>query len=99
MRVEERVVRDWERALEEGGEEKAEETCRVESSAKAWIREDGVWRRSLMKRRKRIGDRIEPCGTPLATGKEADVAPSTTTDIKRLERKLRISKQREEVKP
>ena len=52
-----------------------------------------------MKRRKRIGDKIEPCGTPLAKGKEADVAPSTTTDIKRLERKLRISKQREGVKP
>ena len=85
--------------LEEGGEGKAEETCRIESSVKAWIREDGVWRRSLMKRRKRIGDKIEPCGTPLAIGKEADVAPSTTTDIKRLERKLRISKQREGVKP
>ena len=48
---------------------------------------------------KKIRDKIETCGTPLYKGKEAFVAPSTTTDIKRLQRKLQISKQREGVKP
>ena len=41
-----------------------------------------------MKRRKRIGERTDPCGTPLDTPKVADVAPSTTTDIKRSGKKL-----------
>ena len=40
-------------------------------------------RRSLIKRRNRVGDRTEPWGTPLVTGKELDVAPSTTTEIVR----------------
>ena len=55
--------------------------CKVESSAKAWIREEVELRRSLMKSRKSVGERTEPWGTPLKTGKGAEVAPSTTTDI------------------
>ena len=43
-------------------------------------------RRSLIKRRNRVGDRTEPWGTPLVTGKELDVAPSTTTEIVQLDR-------------
>ena len=52
-----------------------------------------------MKRRKRIGERTEPCGTPLDTPKVADVAPSTTIDIKRSDKKLEIRLPRGGVKP
>ena len=52
-----------------------------------------------MKSRKRVGDITEPWGTPLEIGKGADVAPSTTTEIKRLVRKLEISLQNGGVKP
>ena len=51
-----------------------------------------------MKRRKRIGERTEPCGTPLDTPKVADVVPSTTTDIKQSDKKLEIRLQRGGVK-
>ena len=33
------------------------------------------------------------------TGKDAEVAPSTTTDIKRLDKKLEMSLQKEGAKP
>ena len=47
----------------------------------------------------KVGERTEPWGTPLETGKDAEVAPSTTTDIKRLDKKLEMSLQKEGVKP
>ena len=56
-------------------------------------------RRSLIKSRNSVGDSTEPWGTPLEMGKDAEVAPSTTTEIKRLDRKLEIRLQREGVKP
>ena len=82
------AMRVWEsvRSAREQGESKAEEMCRVESSAKACIREEVELRRSLMNSRKRVGERTEPCGTPLKTGKGSEVAPSTTTDMKRLDK-------------
>ncbi len=43
------------------------EKCKVESSAYEWIRQF-VTERSLMNKRKRVGDRTEPCGTPLLIG-------------------------------
>ena len=43
-----------------------------------------------MKRRKRIGERTGPCGTPLDTPKVTDVALSTTKDIKLSDKKLEI---------
>ncbi len=43
------------------------EKCKVESSAYEWIGEF-VTERSLMNKRKRVGDRTEPCGTPLLIG-------------------------------
>ena len=81
--VEAMVVWESERSADEHGESKEEEMCRVESSAKACIREEVELRRSLMKSRKSVGERTEPWGTPLKTGKGSEVAPSTTTDIKR----------------
>src|SRR5678815_6061606 len=48
-----------------------------------------------MKSRNKAGDRTEPCGTPQLTGKEEEVAPSTSADMERPERKLDKSKQRE----
>ena len=71
------------------------EEWRVESSAYEWIGLDEQLRRSLIKSKNRVGDKTEPCGTPLLTGKEEEVAPSTTAEMERLERKLDTSKQRE----
>ena len=48
------------RARAEGCELKDEDLCRVESSAYKWIGLDEDDRRSLMKRRKRVGDKTEP---------------------------------------
>ena len=56
-------------------------------------------RRSLIKSKNSVGDSTEPWGTPLEMGKDAEVVPSTTTEIKRLDRKLEIRLQREGVKP
>ena len=42
--------------------------------------------RSLMKRTKRIGPRIEPLGTPDSTGKLGDLQFSITTDCSLLRR-------------
>ncbi|MEL6629683.1 MAG: hypothetical protein AAFQ92_29645, partial [Bacteroidota bacterium] len=78
---------------------KEEDLWRVESSAYEWIGLEEDERRSFMKRRKRVGDKTEPCGTPLVTVKDEDVAPSTTTDKVRSDRKLAISLVREGVKP
>ncbi len=44
------------------------EKCRVESSAYEWIGKFVTERRSLMNKRKRVGDSTEPCGTPLLIG-------------------------------
>ncbi len=44
------------------------EKCEVESSAYEWIGQFVTERRSLMNKRKRVGDRREPCGTPLLKG-------------------------------
>ena len=97
--VEDIARRDWDRALEEGWHWKEEDLCRFESSAKEWISEAVAWRRSFIKRKNRVGERTEPWGTPLETGKDAEVAPSTTTDIKRLDKKLEMSLHKEGVKP
>ncbi len=43
------------------------EKCKVESSAYEWIGQF-VTERSLMNKRKRVGDRTEPCGTPMLIG-------------------------------
>ncbi len=43
------------------------EKWKVESSAYEWIRQF-VTESSLMNKRKRVGDRTEPCGTPLLIG-------------------------------
>ena len=39
----------------------------------------------------RRGERTEPCGTPLGTGKEAEVVPSAMTDVKQLDKELEVS--------
>ncbi len=44
------------------------EKCKVESSAYEWIGQFVTERRSLMNKRKRVGDRTEPFGTPLLIG-------------------------------
>ncbi len=43
------------------------EKCKVESSAHEWMGKL-VMERSSMNKRKRVGDRTEPCGTPLLIG-------------------------------
>ncbi len=43
------------------------EKCKVESSAYEWVGQF-VTERSLMNKGKRVGDRTEPCGTPLLIG-------------------------------
>ncbi len=70
------------------------EKCKVESSAYEW-RGKFVTRRSIMNNRKRVGDRTEPCGTPLLIGLGEDQSPSTTAERERPERKLDIKEQRE----
>ncbi len=49
----------------------------------------------MMNNRKRVGDRIEPCGTPLLIGLGEEQVPSTTAETERPERKLEIKEQRE----
>ncbi len=44
------------------------EKCKVESSAYEWTEQLAMERKSLMNKRKRVGDRTEPCGTPLLIG-------------------------------
>ncbi len=44
------------------------EKCKVESSAYEWIGQFVTEERSLMKKRKGVGDRTETCGTPLLIG-------------------------------
>lgn len=51
------------------------------------------------RRPKQDGGRTDPSGTLLDTPKEAEVGPSTTTDIMQLDKKLEIRLQREGVKP
>ncbi len=43
-------------------------SAKWESSAHDWIGKLIAERRSLMKNRKRVGKRTEPCGTPLLIG-------------------------------
>ncbi len=76
------------------------EKCKVESSAYEWIGQFVTERRSLMNRRKRVGDRTEPCGTPLLIGLgRFRGRTSTTAEIERSERKLEIKEQKEGEKP
>ena len=42
--------------------------------------------KSLMKSRKRVGDRTAPWGTPLLIGNGSERLPSTTAEIERPER-------------
>ena len=51
--------------LEEGLEGNIVEECKVESSAYEWMGLSEIDNRSLMKIRKRVGDKTQPCGTPL----------------------------------
>ncbi len=44
------------------------EKCKVESSAYEWIGQFVIERKSLMNKRKRMGDRTEPCASPLLIG-------------------------------
>ena len=44
------------------------EECKVESSAYEWMGLSETDNRSLMKIRKRVGDKTQPCGTPLLIG-------------------------------
>ncbi len=48
-----------------------------------------------MNKRKRVGDRTEPCGTPLLIGLGEEKLSSTTAEIELSERKLEIKEQRE----
>src|ERR1044072_3212269 len=52
-----------------------------------------------MKSKNKVGDKTEPGGTPQLTGKEEEVAPSTSAELERSERKLDKSKQRERGNP
>ena len=54
------------------------------------VGQEVVCKRTLIKRRKSVGERTDPWGTPLEIGKGADVSPSTTTEIEWSERKLEI---------
>ncbi len=44
------------------------EKCKVDSSAYEWTGQFVIERRSLMNKKKRVGDRTVPCGTPLLIG-------------------------------
>ncbi len=44
------------------------EKCKVESSAYEWTGQFVIEEKSYMNKRKRVGDRTEPCGTPLLIG-------------------------------
>ena len=59
----------------------------MESSAYEWIELVVVERRSLIKRRKRVGDRTVPCGIPLLIINDGDECPSTLTTIDRFDKK------------
>lgn len=52
------------KVLEWGGDGKRVEVCKMESSVYEWIGLE-VEERSLIERRKKVGDRTEPWGTPL----------------------------------
>ncbi len=73
MRVRSEVKRSAASSLESckscrvGFLSKEVEKCKVESSAYERM-ERLVMERSLMNNRKRVGEKTEPCGTPLLTG-------------------------------
>ena len=52
-----------------------------------------------MKRRKRVGDSTDPCGTLLLIALGEEQWPSTTAAIKRLEKNSAIKAQREGQNP
>ena len=56
-------------------------------------------RRSLMNMRKSVGDKTQPCGTPLLIDRGGETDPSTTTDKDLSERKLSKREQIEGEKP
>ena len=56
---------DWSLVSIEGGLRNIVEECKVESSAYEWIELDVMDKRSLMKIRNKVGDKTQPCGTPL----------------------------------
>ena len=86
-------LRDIRRLLGPGADLKPLDTSRVESSAYEWIGLIVVERRSLMNRRKSVGDRTELCGTPLLIINDGDECPSTLTTIDRLDKKEGINLQ------
>ncbi len=49
----------------------------------------------MMNKRKRVGERTEPCGTPLLIGLGEEQSPSTTDEIELPERKLEIKEQKD----
>ena len=54
---------------------------RISSACRMTVEEEekGNWKMSLTYKIKRMGPRIEPCGTPEITWILKEVAPSTTT--------------------
>ncbi len=48
-----------------------------------------------MNKRKRVGERTEPCGTPLFIVIGVEQLPSSTAEMERSERKLEMKEQRE----
>ena len=66
--------------LEEGLLSNIEEECRVESSVYEWMGFYDTFKRSLMKIRKRVGDKTQPCGTPLLIDWGGETDPSIITD-------------------
>ena len=80
------MKRDVDRVREDRTDGKDMEECNVESSAYECIRLFVEERRSLIKRRKSVGDRMEPQITLLLVGKGGDVEPSTIMEIEQSER-------------
>ncbi len=66
----------------------------MESSACEWIGQF-VMERSFMNNRKRLGERTEPCRSPLLQGLGEEQCPPTTAEIERPERKLEVEDERE----
>ena len=61
-----------------------------QSSAKSLTLEDTIDGRSFMCKRKSIGPKTVPCGTPESTSTRPEDTPSTTTHCLRFFRKLEI---------
>ena len=78
----EKIVSTLEGSLElvEGLQGNRVEECKVESSAYESIGLCGTFNWSLMKIRKSVGDKTQPCRTLLLIGRGGETDPSTITD-------------------